>query len=125
MGFISNNSGSILTSFSLASVTGYFINILWNFQIASYYLFVQVEKPRNVILFLNATIEMQNINLLPFEIPNLYDYHFDMDVEGNSVYSEYGVDLYFMRDNFNNIVCLIINCIFWYILYLIFQQINC
>lgn len=30
-----------------------------------------------------------------------------------------------MRDNFNNIVSLIINCIFWYLLYLIFDQINC
>lgn len=86
MSFISDNSGSILTSFSFASVTGYFVNILWNFQIASYYLFIDVEKPRNLILFLNATIEMQSIDLLPFEIPNVYDYYFGMEVEGDPAY---------------------------------------
>ena len=51
----SENSGTILSALSLTSLSGYLIGILWNFQIASYYLFLQVHKPLKLIQFLNLT----------------------------------------------------------------------
>ena len=47
-GGISDHSGMIMSSSSLTSVSGYLIGILWNLQIASYYLFLPVYKPKNL-----------------------------------------------------------------------------
>lgn len=44
----STQSGSIITSFSSTSLLAYFVGILWNFQISSFYLFFNVSKPENL-----------------------------------------------------------------------------
>lgn len=46
--------------------------------------------------FLNTTVEIQNIKLLPFEIPNPIDDSL-LEVVGKPIYAEYDVDLYFLR----------------------------
>lgn len=78
---ISENSGSIFSSLSLTSLGGYFINILWSIQLASLYVFLPVNKPKVLELVLNATVELQEIDLLPFQIPNVYE-NVELEIKG-------------------------------------------
>ena len=56
---VSENSGTILSTLSLASFTGYFINVLWSIQMTSFYAFLNISKPKVLDMFLNTTIVLQ------------------------------------------------------------------
>ena len=70
---VAQNSGSILSTLSVSSLSGYIMGILWSFQITSYYIFLPITKPKKLQLFLNATLQMQNVQILPFSIPTPFD----------------------------------------------------
>jgi hypothetical protein len=53
------NSGVIVSTLSMSSILNYAVGILWNIQIASYYLFLNVSIPDRLEMFLNITVQMQ------------------------------------------------------------------
>jgi hypothetical protein len=96
------------------------MGILWNFQIASYYLFLNVHKPEKLEMFLNLTIQMQDVQILPFSVPNPFDQ--DYEIEGTELFMEYSIDLFFLRSNIEDLVSLVVFSLFYYILFRLFRN---
>ena len=67
---ISDSSGVMFTTLSMTDASALAINILWSAQMTSYYIFLPVAKPKNLLMFLNASFDLLNIDILPFSIPN-------------------------------------------------------
>ena len=110
-----------MSSLSASSLGGYIINILWSVQIVSLYTFLPVSKPFALELFLNASIEMQSVSLLPFELPNPLE-DSSLDVKGSEIYASYSVDLYFLKGNINTIFSLMVYSLVYVVLFLIFRR---
>lgn len=87
----------------------------------SYYIFLPVSKPKNLVMFLNVSFALLDIDIMPFRLPNpMIDSV--LDAKGDPIYEEYNVDIYFLRNSIESLMSMVLFGVFYFLLRCIFSQ---
>ena len=123
MSFLNWNFATIYTSLSISGNLAYIISLMWIIGVVSMYLYLPVNKPMNLEMFLNATSQMSNVQLLPFSIATPLE-NSDYQVRGDELYEAYQFDLFFMRSNITTIIETCIFILLFLAVYLVFSRLQ-